>query len=120
MIYLLIAGMFIVFGAIYTIHLNTVPDETIKMQMKGFVLFLEAAPHKWELSQFYPIYNAGDGTIIAVRFNLWNHIRYCLFYWKVIREKTQLRQKELVIKFAYDFYDEKQINAEQKDSENLL
>lgn len=98
MIYLLIAGMLIVFGAIYTIHLNTVPDETIKMQMKGFVLFLEAAPNKWELSQFYPIYNVDDGTIIVVRFNLWNHIRYCLFYWKVIREKTQTTPKRTCYK----------------------
>ena len=120
MTYLLITGILIIFGAIYAIHLNTVPDETIKMQMKEFVLFLETVPNKWELSQFYPVYNADDGTIIAVRFNLWNHIHYCLFYYKVIREKRKLHQRELVAKFTYDFYDAKQTNVEQQDSENLL
>lgn len=116
MICLFMVGVLILFGAIYAIHLNAVPDEAVKMEMRTFKVLLESAPSKWELSQFYPVYNANDGTVIMGCFNLWGHIRYVLFYWKVVREKRQLQKKELAAKIVADYYTAMQ---EGSDAEKL-
>lgn len=104
MIYLFVAGMLIVCGAIYTLHLNTVPDETVKMSLKAFKLYLETFPEQWEIDTFYPEYIMWDESRIAVRFCLFDHIRYCFFYWKVIREQRKERQRILARDFVVDLY----------------
>lgn len=105
MTYLFIAGIFVILGTIYAVHLNTVPEEAVKMEVRTFRALLESAPTKWELSRFYPVYNANDGAVIVVCFNLLGHIRYVIFYWKVVREKRQLQRKELAAKIVADYYD---------------
>ena len=104
MIYLFVAGVLVVCGAIYTLHLNTVPDETVKMSFKAFKLYLGTFPKQWEIDTFYPEYIMWDESRIAVRFCLFDHIRYCFFYRKVVREQRREAQRELAKDFVLDVY----------------
>lgn len=104
MICLFLSGLLVIVGAIYVIHLNTVPDDSVKMSFKAFKLYLETFPKQWEVATFYPEYVMRDDSRITVRFNVFNHVRYCLLYWKIVRAKRKNCRQELAKSLAIDLY----------------